>query len=70
MSSCLWDSGPHGPTHRGGSLQLVSRLEGRRALVGPGAVAYDPVSRLVVGGHRDGTVTAWHAAAGTTLEGL
>ena len=47
----------------GGELRPLGRLRGRRAPVAGGAAAFDPASGLVVGGHADGTLTAWHAAA-------
>jgi hypothetical protein len=68
MASCVWDGsallGSGGSGGDGGEwpLRRLASQDGRRALVAGGCLAYDPVSRLVVGGHRDGTVTAWHAA--------
>lgn len=69
MTSCLWDVSQTahpggGPRGSGGALRRVARLSGRRELVAAGAMAYDRESRLVVAGHRDGAVTAWHAALG------
>jgi len=43
----------------GGLPPPLSALQGRRALVANGCMAFDPVAKLVVGGHRDGSITAW-----------
>jgi hypothetical protein len=64
LSSCLWEGAALLGCSNGGAPPVpAARLRGRRAFVAGGAMAYDPASRLVVAGGRDGTVTAWHAAA-------